>query len=159
MKKLFLLSLITFAFTFTTNAQDISDHAIGLRLGSNDGLGAAISYQHALSDSNRLEGTLGWRNSNNFSALKFTGLYQWVFPLSDGFNWYAGAGGGITSFSGKGDNTESDGTGFFIAGDIGVEYAFEIPLMLSLDFRPEIGNNNFTNNTSFDVALSVRYQF
>lgn len=159
MKKLFLLSLIALTFSLTSNAQDIADHAIGLRLGNNDGLGAALSYQHALGDSNRLEGTLGWRNSNNFDALKLTGLYQWVFPLGDGFNWYAGAGGGVTSFSGKNDNAESNNTSLFIAGDIGIEYAFDIPLMLSLDFRPEIGNNDFTNNTSFDVALSVRYQF
>ncbi len=28
---------------------------------------------------------------------------------------------------------------FFAAGDIGIEYNFDIPLQLSLDFRPEIG--------------------
>lgn len=159
MKKLFLLSITILGFIFTSHAQDIANHAIGLRLGANDGLGAAVSYQHALGSSNRIEGTLGWRNSTNFDAVKLTGLYQWVFPLDGDFNWYAGAGGGLTSYAGKNNNENSDGTGFFIAGDIGIEYSFDIPLMLSLDFRPEIGNNNFTNSTVFDVALSVRYQF
>ncbi|XCF05251.1 hypothetical protein ABI125_11005 [Tamlana crocina] len=159
MKKLFLLSLTVLGFVLTSNAQEISENAIGLRLGGSDGFGAEISYQHALGDNNRLEADLGLRNGNNYSAFKLTGLYQWVWLLDGDFNWYAGAGAGLTSFSGKNTLDGVDGTGFFIAGNIGVEYNFDIPLQLSLDFRPEFGNNDFTDNTVFDVALGIRYQF
>ena len=37
-----------------------------------------------------------------------------------------------------------------------------IPLLLSLDLRPElgiIGYNDFTDNFDFDIALGIRYQF
>lgn len=47
----------------------------------------------------------------------------------------------------------------FAAGDIGIEYSFDIPLMLSLDFRPEIGfgDDNYKNNDlDFDIALGIR---
>jgi len=159
MKKLFLLSVTVFAFVFSSHAQEISENAIGLRLGDSDGLGAEVSYQRALGDNNRLEADLGWRNGNSYSAMKITGLYQWVFPLNGDFNWYVGAGVGGASFSGNKNSNFDNETGFFVAGDIGVEYSFDVPLQLSLDFKPEIGNNNFTNNTVFDIAFSIRYQF
>ncbi|MEP3839181.1 MAG: hypothetical protein ABJM36_16175 [Algibacter sp.] len=159
MKKLFLLSVAVLGFVFTSNAQDISENAIGLRLGDSQGLGAEVSYQHALGYNNRLEADLGWRNGNNFSAVKITGIYQWVWALDGDFNWYAGVGGGLTSFSGREEQDGNNGTGLFAAGDIGIEYNFDIPLQLSLDFRPEFGSNDFTDNTIFDIALSIRYRF
>ena len=159
MKKLFLLSIAVLGFAFTSNAQDIANNAIGLRLGDSDGLGAEVSYQKALGDNNRLELDLGWRNSNSYDAVKLTGLYQWVFPLDGAFNWYVGAGGGLASFSGKkGLDGESE-TSLFAAGDIGIEYGFDIPLLLSLDFRPELGFGDFSDDLDFDIAFSIRYQF
>ena len=116
MKKLLLFSIALLGFTLASSAQDISNNAIGLRLGDSDGLGAEISYQHALGSSNRLELDLGWRNGNSYSAYKLTGLYQWVFPLDGDFNWYVGAGAGLSSFSGKDDFKGNDSTAFFVAG-------------------------------------------
>lgn len=159
MKKLFLLSVTVLGLAFTSNAQEISSNALGLRFGDSNGLGAEISYQRALGDSNRLELDLGLRNGKNYDAFKLTGLYQWVFPLDGNFNWYVGAGAGVTSFSGKNELNDTDGTGFFAAGNLGIEYNFNIPLLISLDVRPEFGNNDFTDNTLFDIALALRYQF
>jgi len=159
MKKLFLLSVAVLGFTFTASAQEISENAIGLRLGDSDGLGAEISYQRGLGDNNRLEVDLGWRDGTNYSAFKLTGLYQWVFPLDGAFNWFVGAGGGIASFDGKNILDGESETAFFAAGDIGIEYSFDIPLMLALDFRPELGFGDFTDDLDFDIALSIRYQF
>jgi hypothetical protein len=68
MKKLFLVAIALVGFTFTSNAQEISSNALGLRLGDSDGFGAEISYQHALGSNNRLEVDLGWRDSNNYDG-------------------------------------------------------------------------------------------
>ena len=159
MKKVFLLSIAVLSFVFASNAQDISENAIGLRLGDSDGLGAEISYQRALGENNRLEADLGWRSGNNYNAFKLTGIYQWVMPLDGSFNWYAGAGGGLASFDGKKALDGASETAFFVAGNIGIEYNFDIPLLLSLDFRPEIGFGDFSNDLDFDIALGIRYQF
>ncbi len=164
MKKLFLLSIAVLGFAFSSNAQEISKNALGLRLGDSDGFGAEISYQHALGDTNRLEFDLGWRDGKNYDGFKLAGLYQWVFPLEGDFNWYVGAGGGLGSFSvdNPGGGNDFDDTFFFAAGDIGIEYNFDIPLMLSLDFRPELGfgDDLYDNNDlDFDIALGIRYQF
>ncbi|MBV7270579.1 hypothetical protein [Winogradskyella luteola] len=158
MKKLILTTFAVFAgFTFM-NAQEIADNAIGLRLGDSDGFGAEISYQRALGDNNRLEADLGWRSGNGYDGFKLTGLYQWVWQLDGNFNWYAGAGGGFGSYSFD-DNDFDDETFFFVAGDIGIEYNFDIPLLISLDFRPELGFGDFRDDVDFDIALGIRYQF
>ncbi|WP_299521801.1 hypothetical protein [Winogradskyella sp.] len=156
MKKLILTTVAIFTGLLFVNAQEIADNAIGLRIGDDDGFGTEISYQRALGDNNRLEANLGWRSGDGFDGFKITGLYQWVWELDGNFNWYAGAGGGLGSFD---VDDGDDDTFLFIAGDIGIEYNFDIPLILSLDFRPELGFGDFRDDLGFDIALGVRYQF
>lgn len=151
MKKLFLLSTLLIGFTTIASAQEIADNAIGLRIGDSNGFGTEITYQRALGDNNRLEVDLGWRDYSNEDGFKLAGIYQWVWPIEDRFNWYAGAGGGLGS---AGDAF------LFAAGDVGIEYNFDIPLLISLDFRPEISFGDvLKDDLGFDVALSLRYQF
>lgn len=160
MKKLFFVAVAIVGCISFANAQSISPNAIGLRLGDNDGFGAEVSYQRGLGDNNRLEFDLGWRSGKNYDGFKLAGLYQWVWVLDGNFNWYAGAGGGIGSYSFDAPGFDDDSETFaFIAGDIGIEYNFDIPLLLSLDFRPEIGFGDFNDDLDFDIALGIRYQF
>ncbi|MFT5673956.1 MAG: hypothetical protein ACI9JT_002612 [Polaribacter sp.] len=132
----------------TINAQDISDNAIGLRFGGGNGSGGEISYQKALGANNRLEIDLGL--ANEFTNFKATGLYQWVWNLEEQFNWYAGVGGGIVS---------ANGTGVYGVGVVGIEYNFDVPVLLSIDYRPQAGIAGGLDGLNSDVALSVRYQF
>ncbi|MCB7480206.1 hypothetical protein [Christiangramia sediminis] len=168
MKKLVLLAALTFGAVFFTDvkAQEISDNAIGLRIGDGGGFGAEVSYQRALGDNNRLELDLGWRDSKDYDAVKLVGLYQWVWNIEGGFNWYVGVGGGIGSYDDKyyrdlDDDDVNDGLFALLAGDIGIEYNFDFPLLLSLDFRPEIGFSSYDRGDDLtpDIALGIRYQF
>ncbi|MBE7691414.1 hypothetical protein [Tenacibaculum finnmarkense] len=165
MKKLFLaIGFLTLGVT-SVNAQDISENAIGVRFGDNSGFGAEISYQKKLNNTNRLEIDLGIRGNNNYSGIKATGLYQWVWQLENDFNWYAGFGGGLGTWKVKdktisGVNVNGDSeTYLFGAGVIGVEYNFDIPLIISLDFRPELGFGDFYEGFNSDFGLGIRYQF
>ncbi len=160
MKKLVLSVLLFGGFVCSGHAQKISENALGLRLGDNDGFGAEVSYQRALGSANRLEADLGWRNSRNVGAIKLTGIYQWVWNIDGNFNWYAGAGAGLGSWRYNKYGYSDSGTFVFAAGDIGIEYDFDIPLLLSLDFRPEFGGSGYYENSyGSDIAISVRYQF
>jgi hypothetical protein len=170
MKKIILSAIMLIGLAFTAQAQDISKNALGLRFGSNGGFGTEISYQRGLSANNRLELDLGWRNRNNYkndgyddNAIKLTGLYQWVWNIDGGFNWYAGVGGGVGSYDRKYNddrNYDNNGVFAFAAGDIGIEYNFDFPLLISLDFRPEFGGNGYyDDNYGSDVALALKYQF
>ena len=158
------LFMLLFLGCASLSAQNISDHALGLRLGDSDGFGAEISYQKSIARYNRVEVDLGWRDSRNYDAFKLTGVYQWVHELDGNFNWYYGVGGGLgnVDFEPVPDDERDGGLFVFAAGDIGVEYNFDIPLLLSLDFRPEIGlvgYDDFSDNFDFDIALGIRYQF
>lgn len=158
MKKIITIStvLIIYNLSFLVTAQEIAQNTLGLRIGDNNGIGTEVSYQRHLKNNNRIEANLGWRNSRNIDAFKLVGLYQWVQPLENNFNWYYGAGAGIGAFSAE----DANGTFALITGDIGIEYDFDFPLLLSLDFRPELGfNNDLNNGLDFDIALGVRYQF
>ena len=73
-----------------------------------------------------------------------------VWELEDNFNWYAGAGAGIVSAS---------ELGIYGAGVIGIEYNFDVPVLVSLDYRPEIGIAGGLSGLNSNLALSVRYQF
>ncbi|WP_439130450.1 hypothetical protein [Polaribacter sp.] len=148
MKKVFLIFSLIITATFTANAQEISDNAIGLRFGGGNGVGGEISYQKALGSNNRLEIDLGL--ANEFTNFKATGLYQWVWNLEEKFNWYAGFGGGIVS---------ANGTGIYGSGVVGIEYNFNAPILLSIDYRPEIGIAGGLTGVNSDASLSVRYQF
>jgi opacity protein-like surface antigen len=160
MKKLVFTAILIIGSLYSASAQDISEHAIGIRTGDNDGFGYAISYQRKMKDINRFEVDLGFRDNKNFDAWKLTGLYQWVWNIDGGFNWYAGFGAGIGTYNNK-FNNDDDGLFVNADGNIGIEYNFEIPLLISIDFRPEFGiiNGFGDNDLDLDIALGIRYQF
>jgi hypothetical protein len=174
MKNVILVATMVIGLTFSVQAQKISKNAIGLRIGDNDGFGVEASYQRGLFKNNRLEVDLGIRNNTyhdhgyyyDSGAVKLVGLYQWVWNVDGGFNWYAGVGGGVGSYQNRVHNDYPDnGTFALVAGDVGFEYLFKFPLQLSVDFRPEVGfgdykyTNNGLNTFGPDVAISARYRF
>ncbi len=160
MKKYILLILVMVAFGYQGTAQEIAKNAIGLRLGDNDGFGPEINYQRHVGDNNRLEFGLAWHNYKHADGIKLTGLYQWLWNIEGGFNWYAGPGAGLgtVSYDKNHFHDSSSDTYAFITGTVGIEYNFDIPLMLSLDARPQF-NLGYNDDLGFDVGLGIRYQF
>ena len=159
MRKLYFV----FALILTANlvhAQS-TQNAIGLRFGGGEGFGTEISFQHWLSDVNRLELDLGMISGTNYSAWSVAGIYQWVWKIDNGFNWFAGAGGRIGTWSRDNSYKGNDGGGVLLAaaGDVGIEYTFPVGIQLGLDYRPELGLVNHGNAFGNNVALSVRYRF
>ena len=162
MKKLIFTAVVLFGILINTQAQEISSHALGIRIGDNDGFGVEISYQKSIKDNNRLELDLGFRDNKNYDAWKLTAIYQWIWNIDGNFNWYAGFGAGIGSINISNDNFRGDDDFFVNAdGNVGIEYNFDIPLLISLDFRPEFGliNDFGDNDLDLDIALGLRYQF
>lgn len=161
MKTSLLTIFCIFGLAISAHAQSISKNALGIRVGDDDGFGVEISYQRALQEATRLEIDLGLRSGDDYDGFKLTGLHQWVWRLDGNFNWYAGAGGGVGAYNI--DNvpagTDDTDTFFFLAGNLGIEYDFDIPLVISLDVRPEIGFGDFNDDFDFDLGLGIRYQF
>lgn len=154
MKKFLLVAALVITTIFAANAQGGNGYrnSIGIR----GAYGAEVSYQRYLAPQSRIEGTMGI-NRYGFSV---EGVYQWMFdfPASTAgiWQWYAGVGVGTGVWSNKDFDT---GICLGVLGQIGIEYTFNIPLMLSLDYRPGI---YFVPATGFDwtgFALGIRYCF
>jgi len=170
MKKLILSLTICLGAYLSMNAQ-VNPHAIGLRFGGNNlGNGVEISYQHGFGDANRLELGLGFANHSIYSRTGISAIYQWVWNIESGFNWYAGPGAQIWSYSYRGyyyNNNNvltkrENSIGLTIGGQIGIEYNFNkkgTPLILSLDTRPMFNFNSYNQGFGYGLALALRYTF
>lgn len=155
MKKLFLTLMLAAGIMAGVQAQS-SDKAFGVRLG----YGAELSYQQALSGSNRLEADLGLGGWDHTGFL-VSGIYQWVFNIQEGLNWYVGPGAqvGLASYRDNNNNWKSD-LGIGVVGQIGIEYNFDFPLQLSLDYRPSwMIIPSGAGFGYYGIALGVRYTF
>lgn len=172
MKKLIFGAFVLVAGAFSTQAQTIRDNAIGLRLSAGDGIGADVSYQRKVFTRNRLEFDLGLREDDHYDEVKFMAGFHWVFPIENGFNFYAGPaiGAGRWEYDHWNDlpgNRDDDGAFGVIAGVAGIEYVFpNIPLQLSFDIRPEahFGDDRDDFDRDYhslvpDVGLAVRFTF
>lgn len=156
-KTLTIFLFILFSMSYYSQAQ-VNPHAIGLRFGGNgETNGAELSYQHGLSERNRLELDLGFGANHNHHRTFLAGIYHWDWNLTDGLNWFVGPGASIGFYS------YDDHAGYLnvaLGGQIGLEYDFNrhnAPILLSLDFRPMwdfIGDNA---GLGWGTALGVRY--
>jgi hypothetical protein len=155
-----LLTLFLFlAFAQVTKAQSYTT-GIGLRLTNWYGL----TIKHHLSEANAIEGILHTR----WGGLLITGLYEHHFPAfgQDGLRWYVGIGGHVGFWSDynnknlwfEDDQDARAAIGLDLIG--GIEYTIpDVPINLSLDFKPGF---NLVPASFFiydDIALSVRYVF
>ena len=160
MKRLLLVIVLILSAYFGM-AQE-PRHALGLRLDGGDGFGPAISFQYMMSDYYRLELDLGNNSAYTHSSWGVAGIFQRVWVIDRGFNWYLGAGGRVGSWDWNKNYTGTETGGLFVAAvaNLGIEYTFPIKLQISIDARPELGlvnhgGDSYTNS----IALSVRYRF
>ncbi len=158
--------LLTLAFCFISmvvfSQTHINKHAIGMRLGGGNSFGSQVTYQYGLSNYNRVEVDLGFNGNNNGNGFNLSGIYQWVWDIESGFNWYAGPAVTIGSWDYKNTYNGSRDSGAYlgIGGQIGAEYNFiEIPLMISLDTQPTFGLTDVYSTFNMGLSLSVRYTF
>jgi opacity protein-like surface antigen len=160
MKKTLLFAFIL-ALASSTAFSQVNPHALGIRFGGGNSFGTEISYQHGLSDINRLEVGLGLKTHSDWSGFNLAGAYQWVWNIEGGFNWYAGPGAQLGSWSYK-SGVEGSNDGFYIGilGQIGIEYNFsEVPIQIGIDTRPVIGLINSSDDFDIDLSLGIRYVF
>ena len=161
MKKLFTTMIVMLAVASVAFAQP---RAIGGRIGYN----LEFSYQHGIGDGFMVELDAGATNVwNGWAYADVNAMFDWVFNINGGWNWYVGPGVGVGFGFGRywHDNNYIPFR-LNVGAQIGVEYQFNIPLNLSLDWRPMFNVLGFTRGTGYGwyqgfygVALGVRYRF
>lgn len=135
-------------------------------VGGNIGYGVDFSYQHSLGEANMVDLSV---NVPAFSGLGATCTYDWIDPFGTSipwnekgeWHWAMGVGAGLGMYGFK------DPIGYAgVVGHVGVEYHFWFPMILSVDYRPNVGVAFDKNNAVFNtpgmytgITLGIRYKF
>lgn len=168
MKKYVLVGIISF-FSLFSYSQSY-DNAIGIRAGFSNG----VTFKHMLGDSKGFELLLDTR----WKGFNFTALYEVHKQAFDveGLNWYYGFGAHVGSyrayknhpyFVDNNSSLDNNGNEIYrnyivigIDGIIGIEYNFEeVPINVSLDYKPAFNLTGYTGFWGDNGALSIRYYF
>lgn len=145
-RSIFFLLLV---LSFTTNAQTYK-HELGIRLGSREqAIATGFSYRYFANEKTAIEGLINLGND----APAIGAIYERFAPIKgvEHLQWFYGAGAyvGFNSF----DN-------FGLMGIAGLDFQFtEVPINLSIDWKPEL---NLIEGVAFrasTVAVSVRFCF
>lgn len=151
--KRFILVLVLIGAFITADAQP---RAIGGRFGGD----AEFSYQHGFGSTNMLDCTIGaYGYAFRRIGIQAIVVYDWIFNIEGGFNFYVGPGGGA------GFNFIRRAPVVHIGGQVGVEYQFGIPLNLSFDYRPMFNALGFLDHewgswvNLSGFAFGARYRF
>ncbi|MBL7729748.1 MAG: hypothetical protein JNM88_01110 [Chitinophagaceae bacterium] len=161
--RLFLLPALLF-LTFAAAAQETSSGsgystALGVRLSSSNAMvNNSVSLKHFINDKLAIEGLFSFGD-----PLAIGALAEIHKPLaSEGLTWFYG-GGGYISFVKKVNTTTQKTTtdpNFGAMGVIGLDYKFNnIPLNLSLDWKPEL---NIVSDINFEpaaIGFTARFTF
>lgn len=138
-------------------AQDYST-GIGLRGGWYNGLTA----KHFLSEKSAVEGILTTR-WQGFSVTALYELHKYTAFGVERLNWYYGGGAHLGFWNGTYTTWGTAGTTYLVIGIdgiLGIEYNFaEIPINLSLDWKPAFNLIGYFDFWVDGAAASVRYIF
>jgi len=116
--------------------------------------GAEFSFQKDVKRIGRTEWNFGWYASNQWDALKLTGIRQWKIVNKSKFHFYGGVGGGAGYVMFP--YAEND---FFatVVLDLGIDYTLGF-MQLALDWRPEwTVINNFGTQLGYDIGFAIRF--
>ncbi len=164
MKKIVLLVVAIATFSLVSQAQ-VNDKTLGLRLTN----GIEGTFQKAFGSSNRLELDAGLALGSHYFGLSAAGMYHWVWNINEGLNWYVGPGVGFNMYSysfvnynyNQGYyNDRETRLGIGVGGQVGIEYDFstlDVPLLVSLDYRPMFFFGSYDGFSYYGIGLGVRY--
>jgi hypothetical protein len=158
MKKLIFLSLFSAAIIFTASAQSYKT-GLGVRLSSSAAMvNNSISLKHFLNERSAIEALFSFGD-----PLAIGALYEIHKPFStEGLQWFYGGGGYlgfVKSWNPNKQRNETDAN-FGAQGVLGLDYKFaNIPLNLSLDWKPEL---NLVSDINFEpaaIGFTARFTF
>jgi hypothetical protein len=138
------------------------DYAVGMRFGT----GTGLSVQKFLTNRKAVEGILytRWRGFNLCGLMHF---HERIVGSVKGLKWYYGGGahvGYYTYYAGHpGWQNDRDKGGLTVAGFdgiLGMEFYFpDLPVQISVDWKPEFNVIGWSGFGGDNGAISVRWRF
>jgi hypothetical protein len=160
MKKIISVSLFLAAIVFTTGVSAQSyKTGVGVRLSSSQAMvNNSISLKHFLNERSAIEALFSFGD-----PLAIGALYEVHKPFStEGLQWFYGGGGYLGFVKSWNPNKNRNETDVNVGaqGVIGLDYKFtNLPLNLSLDWKPEL---NLVSDINFEpaaVGFTARFTF
>lgn len=158
---LLTISLLTFSGVQAQESPGNSGYktSLGVRLSSSNAMvNNSVSIKHFINDKMAVEGLFSFGD-----PLAFGALLELHKPLaSEGLSWFYGGGAYLGFVKKVNVNTQKTTTdpNFGAMGVIGLDYKFSnIPLNLSLDWKPEL---NIVSDINFEpaaIGFSARFTF
>jgi hypothetical protein len=156
MKKL-LPAILVLTFVFTKSEAQNYKTALGVRLSSaNADVNNSVSFRQFITHNTALEGLLSFGDPVAIGVLfeKFKALSP------EGLSYFWGGGGYVSFAKTSAAKTSNGNVGLGGQGVIGLDYKFNnIPLNLSLDWKPELLLVNNINFQPAAIGLSARFVF
>lgn len=132
-------------------AQDVEDRLeLGFRLNLTDAFfDAAVDATYNISSGNRIHGNLFIGNG----GLGVDLIHDWTFSFDGNRRliFYPGLGGSLYFLN--------DDVVLGVTGEAGLEYRFDIPLSLGIDYRLIFTLTPETNLANNGLGLNLRYRF
>ena len=158
MKKIIFVSLLTSTIAFAASSQSYKT-AVGVRLSSSAAIvNNSISLKHFLNERSAIEALFSFGD-----PIALAGLYEVHKPFStEGLQWFYGGGGyiGFVKTWNPAKNQNETDVNFGAQGVIGLDYKFtNIPLNLSLDWKPELNLISDINFEPAAIGFTVRFTF
>jgi hypothetical protein len=158
MKKLIFLTLFATAIVFTASSQSYKT-GIGVRLSSSQAMvNNSISLKYFMNERSAIEALFSFGD-----PLAIGALYEVHKPFStEGLQWFYGGGGylGFVKTWNPNKNRNETDANIGAMGVLGLDYKFaNIPLNLSLDWKPEL---NLVSDINFEpaaIGLTARFTF
>jgi len=160
MKKIISVSVVVALLLFagTASAQSYRT-GLGVRLSSSPAMvNNSISLKHFLNERSAIEALFSFGD-----PLALGALYEVHKPFSaEGLQWYYGGGGYLGFVKSWNPNKQKNETDAAVGamGVVGLDYKFvNIPLNLSLDWKPEL---NLVSDINFEpaaIGFTARFTF
>jgi len=142
MKKLLLAAIVFIGISQFAQAQEV-----GIRFGDAWGGHYAVDAVFGLGEFSRVHADVSFGNNGVGVEALWDLLYR---PLGDGFNWYVGVG--PSAYLG-------DPFALAVTGEIGIEYHFDFPIAVGVDWRPSFIIIEETDFEAGWFGVNVRYVF
>ena len=159
MKKLISATVVAATLLFAQTSFAQYKTALGVRLSSSQAMvNNSISLKHFLTETTAVEALFSFGD-----PLALGALFEVHKPLStEGLQWFYGGGGylGFEKVYDPNRKVNDTEVNFGAMGVLGLDYKFlNLPLNLSLDWKPEL---NLVQDITFEpaaIGLSVRFVF
>lgn len=134
----------------------LSEKAAGVNLFTGTLHGAELCYQQKVTKIGLADLKLGYGKISDFTQVRFSANYDFVYQYEAYLNIYAGPGftTGVSSYKERDEELSTKEMVFNLSANIAAEYYLPAPLKITLLFKPELNMKGYGGEFTGGLMLS-----